>query len=51
MNWQNIVVYLIGAVVVVWLLRAIVCGYRARKYSKCNGCEDATCPYHNKTKK
>ena len=51
MNWQNIVVYIIGAVVFAWLLRAIVRGYRARKYSKCSSCEDSSCPYHNSTKK
>lgn len=51
MDWQNIIVYLIGAAVFAWLLRAIVRGYRARKYSKCSSCEDSSCPYHNSTKK
>ena len=51
MNWQNIVVYIIGVAVFAWLLRAIVRGYRARKYSKCSGCEDSSCPYHNSSRK
>ncbi len=50
MNVQNIIVYAIGVAVAAWLLRAIVRGYRARKYSKCSGCEDTACPYHNKKK-
>ena len=48
MNVQMIIVYIIGAAVVAWLLRAIVRGYKARKYSKCSDCEDSTCPYHNR---
>jgi hypothetical protein len=47
MYWQNIVVYIIGAAVFAWLLRAIVRGYRNRKYTKCSGCSDKECPYHN----
>ncbi|MBO5044785.1 MAG: hypothetical protein IJ378_02380 [Alistipes sp.] len=51
MDWQKIIVYFIGAAVFAWLLRAIVRGYRARKYSKCSSCEDSACPYNNKEKK
>ena len=51
MDWQKIIVYAIGIAVAVWLLRAIVRGYRTRKYSKCSGCEDSSCPYHNKNKR
>jgi hypothetical protein len=51
MNWQTIVVYFIGAAVFAWLVRAVVRGYNARKYSKCNDCEDGTCPYRNKQNK
>lgn len=49
MTLQTIIVYLIGVAVVVWLAVAIVRGYRARKYTKCSGCSDKECPYHNST--
>ena len=44
---QTIIVYLIGAAVVAWLVRAVVRGYRVRKYSNCSSCDDSQCPYHN----
>ena len=50
MDFQQIIVYLIGAAVVAWLIRAIVRGYRAHKYAKCSGCEDSSCPYHTNKK-
>ena len=50
MDFQQIIVYLIGAAVVAWLIRAIVRGYRARRYAKCSSCEDSSCPYHTNKK-
>ena len=50
MDWQTIVVYLILAFVALWLVRAVWRGYVARKYSKSNTCDDASCPYHSKRK-
>lgn len=47
MTAQTIIVYIIGAAVAAWLVRAIVRGYRARKYTKCTGCDDNQCPYRN----
>lgn len=49
MTLQTIIVYLIGGAVAAWLIRAIVRGFCARKYSKCSGCSDKECPYHNST--
>lgn len=47
MTAQTIIVYIIGAAVATWLVRAIVRGFRARKYTKCTGCDDNQCPYRN----
>ena len=50
MNWQNIIVYVIGAVVFAWLVRAAVRSVRTRKYTKCDACGDAVCPYRVRKK-
>ncbi len=50
MSWQDIIVYAIGAIVFVWLVRAAVRGVRVRKYSKCDACGDAVCPYRMRKK-
>ncbi|MBO5878878.1 MAG: hypothetical protein J6Q29_05340 [Alistipes sp.] len=50
MTIQTIIVYLIGIAVVAWLVRAVVRGYRVRKYSNCSSCDDSQCPYHNSAK-
>lgn len=46
MDWQDITVYAIGAIVLLWLVRLMVRIKRTRKYSKCGSCGDAACPYH-----
>lgn len=51
MDWQSIIVYAIGAAVLLWLARAVVRIIRTRKYSKCGSCSDAACPYHMQKKK
>ncbi len=50
MNWQNIIVYVIGAAVFAWLVRAAVRSVRTRKYTKCDACGDAVCPYRVRKK-
>ena len=50
MNWQNIIVYVIGAAVFMWLVRAVIRGMRVRKYSKCDACGDSVCPYRTNKK-
>lgn len=50
MNWQNIIVYAIGAAVFMWLVRAVIRGMRVRKYSKCDVCGDSVCPYRTNKK-
>lgn len=47
-SWQNIAVGLILVAVVVWLIRALVRAFNARRYSHCSTCDDATCPYRKK---
>lgn len=51
MNWQNIIVYVIGAAVFAWLVRAAVRSVRTRKYTKCDACGDAVCPYRVRKKR
>lgn len=50
MTLQTIIVYLIGIAVGAWLVRAVVRGYRARKYGKCTGCDSHECPYRGDPK-
>lgn len=50
MNWQNIIVNVIGAAVFMWLVRAVIRGMRVRKYSKCDACGDSVCPYRTNKK-
>ena len=50
MNWQNIIVYVIGAAVFAWLVRAAVRSVRTRKYTQCDACGDAVCPYRVRKK-
>jgi hypothetical protein len=47
-NWQNIAVGIILVAVVVWLVRTVFKAIVARKYAKCNTCDDATCPFSKK---
>ncbi len=51
MTLQLIIVYVIGAFVLLWIARRIYCRLIGRKGGSCESCGDRSCPHHKANKK
>lgn len=51
MTLQHIVVYIIGLAVVIWVGRRLHCRLCKQKGSKCNSCNDGSCPHAKQNRK
>lgn len=48
MDVQQIVLYLIGVAVLLWIVRAIVRWFKHCKGNQCAACDDTSCPHYNR---